>query len=503
MQAQVKCILPNSSQAAMTNPEYLMNNDNRKNRAVSDGVSLENLTPMDRRRFLELGLIGTGALASGVLGTASCAPSRKKMPDVYVIVVDTLRSDHVGCYGYERSITPAIDKLAEDSLLFEKAYSAAPWTTASMAGMLTSQFPSSLGIRDRVVCYDPGHPTLPSVLRDNGYQTHGIVSVDMLSKVLGFDAGFDSYDDSNYTGHKGLTSPQVMKKALKLANETSTDPLFAFIHTFDPHYNFIQHDKWNFFPEYKGPLSSNYPITKLWKELDGITEDDVRFLKSAYDSEIAFTDMHLGNFLDGLRDAGRYDDSIIIVMADHGEEFYERKWIGHSITVHRELVQVPLLVKLPGNASARIPTAVSLLDVMPTLLRYLDMDIPEDLEGFAHDLMVPQQIADRPVFSETFHPQRHRAAGKKAIAYVGVQLGDRKMIHNAVIGKQAIYNLTTDPGEFKPRVPNGSKDDEELRRLMVNWFNHVNVKLRGAKTANPWDKLTNEQRKRLKSLGYI
>jgi arylsulfatase A-like enzyme len=486
-----------------TNSETPMSKTSSDGRDRFPGNFQNHFSSMDRRRFLELGAIGTGALFTGILGPASCAGLRKNRPDIYFIVIDTLRSDHVGCYGYQRPITPNIDRLAKDSLLFERAYAAAPWTTASVAGMLASQFPSSLGIRDRVVCYDTRYPTLPGVLRDNGYQSHGIVSVDMLSQILGFNTGFDSYDDTNYTGHKGVTSPQVMDKALKLVAAQDQDPLFAFIHTFDPHYNFIQHEKWNFFPEYKGRLSSNYPITKLWEELNNLSEDDVRFLVSAYDSEIAFTDMHLGRFLDGLRDAGRYDDAMIIVTADHGEEFYERKWIGHSITVQREMVQVPLLVKLPGNTAARVSTPVSLLDMMPTVLRYLEMEAPEDQEGFAHDLNAPELIPERPVFSETFHAQRHRSGGNKPTALVGVQLGDHKMIHDAVIGKQKIFNLKTDPGEFKPRKPNGSQQDEELRRLMVDWFNHVNKKMRGAQTANPRDKLTDEQRRRLKSLGYI
>lgn len=462
----------------------------------------ESVRRMDRRRFLELGLAGSLAVASGALAWGGCSRGAAH-PDVILIMVDTLRADHLGCYGYERPVSPAIDALAADSVLFERVYAAAPWTTASVAAMMTSQFPSSLGIRDRVVGFDARHPSLAGTLRESGYRTEGIVSVDMLSAKLGFGAGFDAYDDRNYTGRAGVTAPQVVDKARALFASATGKPVFSFIHVFDPHYNFIQHPQWNFHPDYRGELVSNQPIMELWERLGRLTADDMKFLVSAYDSEIAFTDRHLGVFLDDLRRQGRYDDALIILTGDHGEEMRERGWIGHSISVHKEQVHVPLLVKLPGGKGARVPTPVSLLDLMPTLLRYLDVKAPRGLEGTPHDLTNPRSIATRPVFSETFHAQRHRPGGMDPIALAAVQVGNHKLIHNGMSGKAAVYDLQADPLERSPRRPAQNDEDRALVELINDWHRHVKAKSRGAQTEDAQERLDEEQLKRLKSLGYV
>ncbi len=457
---------------------------------------------MDRRRFLQLTATGALAAATAPAGLTGCAGGARR-PDVLLIVVDSLRADHLGCYGHDRDVSPNLDALAADSILFRRCYAAAPWTTASVASMLSSQFPSTLGLRDQVVGFDRRHPTLPGVLGDNGYRTEGIVSVDMLSRQLGFDRGFDAYDDSNYTGRDGLTSPLVARKAQQLLKAPHAQPLFALLHVFDPHYNYVMHPDWDFDAGYQGPLHSNQEILDLWAKLDELDERDVEFLLAAYDSEIAFTDGHLGAVIDRLKDQGRYDDTMIIVTGDHGEEFLERGWLGHSISVHREQIHVPLLVKLPGNRSADADEPVSLLDIMPSLLRWLDIEAPDGLEGTAHDWDRPDRTARRPVFSETFHAQRHRPGGMGNIGRISVQLGDRKMIRDEVRRSTRIYDLVTDPGEEKGLRVGRGEEDQLLLRLLSEWSEHVDVKRRGASTTGVETLLDAEQLRRLESLGYI
>jgi len=456
---------------------------------------------MDRRHFLELGMVGSLALGLGGLGGCSGGGRR---PDIHLIIVDSLRADRLGCYGYRGGATPAIDALAADSLLFRRCMAAAPWTTASVASLLTGQFPSTLGIREHPVRFDPRYPTLPGVLQDAGYRTRGIVSVDMLSKELGFDAGFESYDDANYTGRDGLTAAKVMGKAKRMVAEQSEDPLFSLLHVFDPHYNYIHHEGWAAGADYRGPVRSNHEIVELWGMLDRLDEADRAYLRACYDSEVAYTDTHVGAFLDGLRAADRYDDALIIVTGDHGEEFFERGWLGHSISVHREQIHVPLLVKMPGNRGADIATPVSLLDIFPSLIAATGIEQPAGLEGTAHDWgSAADGVIARPVFSETFHAQRHRPGGMEPIALASVELGGRKMIRDGVGGRTAVFDIDADPDERNPLRVGGSDGDQTLQRLLSDWWEHVESKRRGAHTQDATQLLDIEQLERLRSLGYI
>ncbi|HPF34194.1 MAG TPA: sulfatase [Candidatus Krumholzibacteria bacterium] len=454
---------------------------------------------MRRRRFLQATAAATALAAAPWL--QGCGGGRR--PDVYLIIIDSLRADRLGCYGHDRPTSPRLDAFALEAVVYERCAAAAPWTSASVASLLSSQFPSALGIRDRVVKFDTRYASLPEVLRAGGYRTEGLVSVDMLSRRLGFDRGFDRYRDDLYTGREGVTAPQVFEAAAALAREPREQPLFALIHTFDPHYNYIRHADWAGSGARSTRLRSNHPIVELWGMLDRLDADDRAFLLDCYDSEIAFTDAHLGVFLDGLRDAGRYDDSVIIVCADHGEEFLERGWVGHSISVNHEQVHVPLIVKTPGGRPGRTPVPVSLLDVMPSLLGHLGLAAPAGVEGAVHDLSRPDGAVAQPVFSETFHAQTHRPGGMDPIALAAVQLGNRKMIRDGVGGRGWVYDLAADPLERDPLPIGRGSEDQTLLRLISDWSEHVEAKFRGAATQDARRLLDTEQLERLKSLGYI
>lgn len=455
---------------------------------------------MRRRRFLQAAALAAASTAAAPW-LSGCGG--RKRPDIYLIVVDSLRADHLGCYGYGRPTSPRLDAFARDAVLYGRCTAAAPWTSASVAALLSSQFPSSLGIRDRVVKFDTRYPALPEVLRAHGYRTEGLVSVDMLSRRLGFDRGFDRYRDDLYTGREGVTSPQVFAAATALLDEPRKAPLFALIHTFDPHYNYIRHEGWEGSAARSTRLRSNHPIVDLWGMLPELDAADRAFLLDCYDSEIAFTDRHLGAFLDALKAAGRYDDSLIVVTADHGEEFLERGWVGHSISVNREQVHVPCLIKAPGCRPGRTDTPVSLLDLMPSLLAQVGAPAPEGMEGAVHDLASAAGAVAQPIFSETFHAQTHRPGGMDPIALASVQLGDRKMIRDGLGGRGWVYDLAADPLEQAPRPIGRGVDDQTLLRLLSDWSEHVGAKYRGAATQDARRLLDPEQLKRLKTLGYI
>ncbi|MBA7681149.1 Ulvan-active sulfatase [subsurface metagenome] len=277
---------------------------------------------LTRREILKHGLYG--GLAAGLapsLWLSGCGKRQQgKRPNIILIVIDTLRADHVACYGYQRNTTPNIDRLAREGVLFKNAISAAPWTQASIATILTSQYPCVLGIHQKPALIDSRFLTLSQVLKQYNYTTHGVYTAGGLSPRLGLGRGFDNYCDLRSPRYgAGITSPNVTKEALSFLGKSHKEPFFLFLHYFDPHYNYILHKQYNYYPNYRGRVKRNHSILDLWRKLDELSEDDVRYLLALYDSEITFTDEYIRKLLDELKKQGLYEDSVIIVTADHGE----------------------------------------------------------------------------------------------------------------------------------------------------------------------------------------
>ena len=170
-----------------------------------------------------------GTTLAGNFFLGGCSGQGRARPNVVLIVIDTLRADHVGTLGYSRATTPNIDALARQSIVFENAVAAAPWTLPSIATILTSQYPSVLGIRDQPVPMDGRFPLLSEVLKQEGYTTCGIVSHSLLSKTLGFGKGFEKYDEHNIAGRGGVSSPSVTNKAISFLGENPKSPFFLFL----------------------------------------------------------------------------------------------------------------------------------------------------------------------------------------------------------------------------------------------------------------------------------
>jgi arylsulfatase A-like enzyme len=444
-------------------------------------------------------------LLSLVIALAALGCERAKMPtspNVVLIVVDTLRADHLGCYGYARNTTPHLDRLAAASIRFDTALSTSSWTLPAVASLMTSQSPSAHGIRDKPKKLDERFPLLSELLRKNGYRTQGFVSHGMVSARLGFGRGFDAYDEES-AGHGAISSPIVTDQAVAFLRNVGDQPFFLFLHYFDPHYNFQQHEGHDFGGRYEGPLGSGEPILQLWKKLKHLSPDDIAYLISLYDSEIAFTDHHIGAVLAELDRQGVLADTIVIVTADHGEEFMERGWLGHSITLHHELIRVPLIMKLPGVTPRVVDTPVSLMDVAPTLLGFLGIEIPPDLDGRALDLRSGRDVPIAPVFSETFNPQVHRPGGAKRLALQSVVVGNHKLIYNGLRRRAELYDLSADPAERRDLRQAGTGDLEALQALLDTWTERTASKRRDDAEESVEDPFTPEQRERLKALGYL
>jgi len=375
----------------------------------------------------------TGAHFARLGAAAPAAPN-----SVVLIVIDTLRRDHLGTYGYERDTSPALDEFADASVRYTQARSQAPWTTPSIASLLTSRYPEQLGVTDVESVLPEAATLLSERLQEAGVATGAVVSHRFSSKRWGFDQGFDYFDDSNALGHDAVTSPDVTDKALAFLDAHRDTPFFLYVHYFDPHFAYREHAGFAFPREspYAGPIRPDVRFGELLRRQALLTAEDARELERLYDSEIAFTDAEVGRILARLDELGLDDRTLVVITADHGEEFLDHGRIGHTKTLYDELIAVPLLVRWPGQAAGVVTAPVALLDIAPTVLGALDL--PADPGAAGRPLPRPGDPppADRVLFSATQRPTSQRAV-------IG---GGYKLIDPGD-GALELYFLADDPGE--------------------------------------------------------
>lgn len=323
--------------------------------------------------------------------------------NVVIIGVDTLRPDHLGCYGYGRETSPAIDRLAARGVLFDNVYSQSPWTLPSFATVFTSLYPMQHGAFTPVKKLRADLTTLPMMLLKRGYSTAAIVNAPFLSPEYRLDRGFEYYD------YRGPFAERVASgtttNALAWIDKHIGEPFLIFVHYFDPHMPYAPPEPYDtmFYPDYKGDLScpffmdlgrrrpiAAFPIgllrsvdTKHARTMSSLSTEDWNYIRALYDGEIAFTDEAVGKLLDGLDERGLTDNTLIIFLSDHGEEFYEHEGFEHGHTLYDEVIKVPLIVSLPGQVpeNVRVAEHVRLIDIAPTVLDYLGVEPSGYFEG--------------------------------------------------------------------------------------------------------------------------
>ena len=457
---------------------------------------------LTRREVLKHGFYGSlAATLPSSIWLGGCGRGRReKRPNVIFIVIDTLRADHVGCYGYQRNTTPNIDKLAREGILFKNAISVAPWTLPSIGTLLTSQYPSVLGVRDTAPL-DEKFPLISQVLKRHNYTTHGVISHILLSQRLGLGRGYDKYMEwASRPLHEGISSPAVTKQAISFLQQKQENPFFLFTHYFDPHYNYLLHEKYNYYSSYRGKITSGQLYTDIARMRHSLSEEDIRYLISLYDSEISFTDEYVGKLLDELKQQRLYDNSVIVLVGDHGEEFMEKGWLGHSINLNHKVLHVPLIIKLPDGEPGIIEKPFGLIDVMPTICQYLGLEVPGGLEGQPFDFHRHASQATRPIFSETFKQQPGFAF---QVGVVSILLERRKLIYDFIKKTKQIYDLVDDPDERNNLADQPSEQNRMLGGLLSKWIENIETKRRDVQPAQSDELFTPDQRKQLESLGYL
>src|SRR5438874_5375237 len=279
------------------------------------------------------GAISAGASTSKKATAPATARPQHAKPDVFLITLDTLRADHVGCYGDKQAQTPALDSLARDGIRFENAFTVSAITDSSHASILTGLYPSNHGVMDFANPVRPGAVTLAQALKEQGYVTAafiGAVILDSRTLAPGLNRGFDFYD--NFPEHPQTKSRwgRVERRGMDVVQHTENwlnahrvGPHFVWVHLYDPH----------------DPYEPPPPYSQLYKD-------------HLYDGEIAYADSALANFLGYLKKQGWYDNSLIIVVGDHGEGLGEHHEDTHGIFLYDSTIQVPLIVKLPRQSAA-------------------------------------------------------------------------------------------------------------------------------------------------------
>lgn len=448
-------------------------------------------------------------LLLAVLAFWQCAPRPEaERTSVVLVIIDTLGAENVGAFaGSFPSPTPRLDRLADEAVLFRRAYSPAPWTQPSVASLLTSRLPSEHGVLRLFDVLAEDRLTLAEVLTQVGYRSGAIVSHRLLSADLGFGQGFSHHDDSLAGGHRTITSEAVTAAALAWLDEQPDGaPFFLLAHYFDPHYVYQHRPEFDRTSGYGGALVPDMPIWDLRNAGADLSTADVAYLEGLYREEVAATDAAVGALVDGLVERALVDRSLLVVTADHGEEILRRGWLGHTRTLYEELIHVPLLMRLPGGGAQSFDEPVSLIDVAPTILDLVGVARPEGFAGrsLAGWIRGLEEPTSQPVRAEVAFDDLTAAAGRagrKTAFKTAVVDGSYKVIHDLIADRWELYDLASDPLEehnlAADEAAESHPEEPRLRRYLLRW-----EQARG-ELSNPRAKPSAEALEELRALGYL
>ena len=381
------------------------------------------------------------ALGSGAAGEPR--PDKASRRDVFLITIDTLRADHVHCYGYDRVQTPSLDQLAKQGVRFTQAFTPSPITNSSHASILTGLLPSAHGVSDFGVPLAASHLTLAETLKKRGYRTAAFIGAVILdSKALapGLDRGFEFYDNfpaqsetKSRWGRVERRGMEVVQHAEAWLNAHPAGPHFVWVHLYDPH----------------DPYEPPPPYSEIYKD-------------RLYDGEIAYADSALGHFLAYLKKQGWYESSLIVVVGDHGEGLGEHHEDTHGIFLYDSTTHVPLLVKLPEQREAgrTVKAQVRTTDVMPSILEVLGVLAPARLDGESlGPFLTGTGAAARTVFGETDYPLRFGWAPLRSVRKEGLKFIEAP--------KPELYDLPSDPNELQNHYVPWDPRVQKLRKILA------------------------------------
>jgi arylsulfatase A-like enzyme len=442
-----------------------------------------------------LALLPIVAISMLLLSCEKDAPPR----NVIFILVDTLRADHLGTYGYSRPTSPNVDAFAQEAVKFEDARSQASCTFPSANSILTSRWPAAfLGQPNQALGIPEGIPSLAEILHTHGYRTVAVSASAVVrntpsrfNPTAGYGRGFDVFQEDCVWKSAACVNRQAAP-FLKQGEQ----PLFLYIHYIDPHGPYGPPKTWR-------PKFATGRSEKRWvrfgdpnpigdwlykgKENPGVTPADLQDLQDLYDEEIAFFDSRFAELLESLRSSGLMEDSIVVFASDHGEEFLEHGHIKHCRTVFDNSIRVPLLLKIPGVDAKTVTAPVQNLDLVPTILDYLGI-------GTGGYVFEGQSL--RPVLEGKDHAELQYALQG---TFRSASDGRYKLIQDLDAGTSTLYDLDADPGEKSDVLRRERRAYFRLRDALTGWI----AKAEGQGSGDESVRKAKEAEERLRSLGYI
>jgi arylsulfatase A-like enzyme len=436
-------------------------------------------------------------------------PSNPK--NVIVIGIDTLRWDHTSIGKRElpdRDTTPFVRELAEHGTVFERAISQSSWTMPAFASILTGKYPRQHGAISLTGSLRAREVTLAEILREAGYTNGGVVSTAYVDSRHGFSQGFDDFNEDNCLDHWAITSEAVTNEAMRFLKENEGDRFFLFVHYYDPHYEFRNHEDWTFADWYDGRLLiDRMDIQNLRLNGHLMQSEDLRYLRDLYDEEIVYTDQHIHRLVMYLQDEGLDSETALIIVADHGEEFMERGWLGHTITLHDEITRVPFFIVLPGMSTVRshVEQLVETRAIFSTILDFLGINL-EGQERAGSLLPVMQSASGSPddekrlfpAYSEVWLPDAPIEVGKR-VQLSSCHFAEWKLIRDHRTETEYLYNLKDDPLERNNLVSSETDTLKKMHEILEAW-----LKMMPTDAGGESDRVIDEElRERLRSLGYM
>ncbi len=393
--------------------------------------------------------------------------------NVLFITLDTTRADRLGCYGYTKAETSAIDSVANEGVLFEQAYTPAPLTLPSHASLFTGLYPPEHGvITNGRARYAAANETLADLLLESGYQTAAFVASFVLDSRFGLDRGFNVYDDdirdtSHHDDllHRERNGSAVVNSALVWLERRPPGPFLCWVHLYDPHAPYQMH----------------------------ADQFEDRFEGRPYDAEIAYVDRQIGRLLKFLKDSGQDENTIVVIVGDHGEGLGDHIEENHGYTLYNSTQHVPLIIKDPRQklAGHRHTPAVSLVDVFPTVCEILGQRTPEGISGRSLSATLQGQsiepvlcysATDDPFLQEGWCPQRSLVSDHW------------KYIRTT---RPELYDLETDPGETRNLAETNEPKLQEMEEVLATMERGMTLQ------SSQNVQLSEQERRTLQSLGYL
>jgi len=397
--------------------------------------------------------------------------------NIFLIVIDSLRFDHLGCYGYHRETSPAIDKIAGEGITFDRVMSQSSWTKPSVSSLLTSTYPEIHGVKSIEDRLSTQETFLPTILKKFGYVTGCIQTNPFLNAESGFNQDFDFYLEL-FENTPGICKPRIneaINAVFDWVDQFTTNPFLLYLHVLDTHNPYAPPKEFNRF---------------------GNTERDL------FDGEVRFVDYYIGRIRSYIALKGLREKTIFIITSDHGEEFGEHGHSYHAKHLYEEVLRVPLIISSPAliPSGLSIPTQVRSLDIVPTILDLLG--IPPLAKHQGESLLPLLNLAPtpaRPAISQI--GEQNCAEGKTEL--VALTTGDYKLIWNKKTDTQELYHLQTDPRE-ENNIAYGEKEKtQELQSQLGSLLQNTDEMPFHYKPTPKKVSFDEELLKRLRGLGYL